>query len=695
MEPYEIEATKKARTCAAGQTDGNRCADDCAYDERLKRCVPETLPETQFAAKFMDGSKYLTFRSNKKPAFSFRIPINADTLIGKYSGAIRFCPSTGKLHLCYGPMSKYATGAANRPVLSMLVKPKLSENLWAWYLNSGKTLQKRRITELADDVDVSYTELYASPGASYQLSYVEANYLEHYIEDVNEKIHVNTPLPDGLAHEDVKVETLMDLAKAPDACPPILGNNHDPKNGCLEDKEFGAHSMSDDDDDYRSWDVLGHAPNKTQKRGSSKDYADDADDHKLKKKRDHKPKPQRSPIPSRLRVDRSIPPLTKSLESQREKERERGPNDYVRIHNSHCFFMEGYERTPAFTKFAAVLKKWKAEEQKKRPGEEGTTQLVGTTTATMPLQQGGATPDMFGVNTVVNYLLHSIPMDAHDVCIIANGKIVKSGTALDQVKAMLMIASKMTNDTDTVERLKYTYIAALCLAWLQGLVHTYADPDHVATLMSDVMYNEVINDARLSRSEQPIFSTKSRYRGTPTENSQRDARSAARSAAAAEAAAKAKAKAEAAEAAAEAAAAAAQPAAQPASHRVWTSIKNRLIPEADNVQADPAVDNVGLPEAATLPLVYIPLVYIAPDWQRPHQLEKMVHDALKNFLDALQCGNKLPPKSGITTEDVVTLYRNLYSWCRMIPLDREYRGTKQDEDLSDSNSSDSDSSDSD
>ena len=126
------------------------------------------------ASKFMDGSKFLTFRSKNKPAFSFRIPINRDTLFGKYSGAIRFDEVTGKLHLCYGPVLRGTT----RPHLSTIVKPNLATHLWTWYVNSGKNLQKKRACEMANERATSYTDLYALPGASYQLSYAEAKYLE-------------------------------------------------------------------------------------------------------------------------------------------------------------------------------------------------------------------------------------------------------------------------------------------------------------------------------------------------------------------------------------------------------------------------------------------------------------------------------------------------------------------------------------
>ena len=156
MSPEDLAKDRRRRNC--GLKDSDDCDNDCEWSKGKKICVPKDSA-SEANSKFMNGSKFLTFRSNKKPAFSFRIPINEETLIGKYSGAIRFSPATGKLHLCYGPL---ADAMAVRPVLAMLVKPKLSENLWSWYTSSGRTLQKKRVRET--DGKGTHTDIYALPG---------------------------------------------------------------------------------------------------------------------------------------------------------------------------------------------------------------------------------------------------------------------------------------------------------------------------------------------------------------------------------------------------------------------------------------------------------------------------------------------------------------------------------------------------
>jgi hypothetical protein len=218
----------------------------------------------------MDGSKYLTFRSNKKPAFSFKIPINADTLFGQYRGAIRFSPTTGKLVLCYGPMFQ-PDGRSERPVLSMLVKEKLADDLWNWYVNHGRVAQKKRASETAlvmrdpdtgvikrvtdvvkrerptpssfpdDDLPDTtklaafyYADLYGLPGASYLLSYAEVQYLEQVMASVASEqskitptLAYNTPQPGGPLGMDKRFlerapVTLAELADAPHDCPPFI-----------------------------------------------------------------------------------------------------------------------------------------------------------------------------------------------------------------------------------------------------------------------------------------------------------------------------------------------------------------------------------------------------------------------------------------------------------------------------------------
>ena len=387
MDKSEIEANNKARKCAGSTdvTDPNGCAEDCTYDKKLKRCIPEDPvvdPSTSFG-KFMDGKKYLTFRSNKKPAFSFRIPINADTLFGKYSGAIRFAPSTGKLHLCYGPLSdlrpKQQVGA-NRPVLSMLVKPKLSENLWTWYLSSGKNLQKKRMRELAEEANVLYTDIYALPGASYQLSYTEANFLEATCHDITAKMS-SGDLPFGLKPDDVSSDfTMLHLVNAPTTCPSVLNGtlSVDSSTGCLESLEFGGKGMDDlsDDEDYNQLAVLGHAPNKKQKELVSDNSHEEKTDKKTTKKAKKVKDVVRSPMPERFKSKLADinTVLTASLAKERvkafETKADLGPdarvlqNEFViemPTSNSStkvAFLKNGYHQTKMFAEVNKLISMW-------------------------------------------------------------------------------------------------------------------------------------------------------------------------------------------------------------------------------------------------------------------------------------------------------------------------------------------------
>jgi hypothetical protein len=387
MDKSEIEANNKARKCAGSTdvTDPNGCLEDCKYDKKLKRCIPKDPvadPSTSFG-KFMDGKKYLTFRSNKKPAFSFRIPINADTLFGKYSGAIRFAPSTGKLHLCYGPLSEQQAKqvGANRPVLSMLVKPKLSENLWTWYLSSGKNMQKKRMRELVGKDNVSYTDIYALPGASYQLSYTEANFLEATCLDIEAKRETGD-LPFGLKAEDIPNDAnpFFRLANAPTTCPSVLNgvNPADTTTGCLESLEFGGKGMDDlsDDEDYNQLAVLGHEPNKKQKELVSD--SDDDDSGKKAKKAKKAKDVVRSPVPERFRehLDDINKVLTTSLAKERDKAFEDKANlepetrilkdvfKYVieaptgRGSRKGAFLRKGYEQTNMFAELNQIIAMW-------------------------------------------------------------------------------------------------------------------------------------------------------------------------------------------------------------------------------------------------------------------------------------------------------------------------------------------------
>ena len=206
MDRTAFDQNMRDRNCALSSFTGT-CADDCAWSSKSGRCVDNNGPLA--AGRFLNGTKFITFRS-KKPSCSFRIPITPDTVFGKYSGAIRFEPRTGKLNLCYGPKISPA-GTDNsedgRPVLSMLLKPKLNEQLWKWYLETGLAQQSKRISE---NTNLYYAEKYGLPGASYQLTYAEVTFLEEYLIEASGR--ANQPL----------VASLEDLSKAPDKCPKIL-----------------------------------------------------------------------------------------------------------------------------------------------------------------------------------------------------------------------------------------------------------------------------------------------------------------------------------------------------------------------------------------------------------------------------------------------------------------------------------------
>ena len=557
MDKSEIEANVNARKCAAGGNldDPNGCDKDCRFDMKLKRCVPseKEAPPIAAAGKFMDGSKFLTFRSNKKPAFSFRIPINADTLIGKYSGAIRFAPTTGKLHLCYGPLKPHSTQVANRPVLSMLVKPRLSENLWTWYLSSGKNLQKKRMRELAStDAEQSYTDLYALPGASYQLSYAEANYLEAVIEKINAPESADDALF-GLKPTDVKVTKMSDLVQAPTSCPPVLGVV-EADEGCLESVEFGAQGMSDDDDDYDQLAVLGHKPTKAQEKLLSSD--DESEKEKPKKKETTTRKVVPSPVPKRIADLKSAATtdvvLTASLQKAQQKAKEthqgggsiapgvlKEVSGFVKESDNTVFLAKGYEDTAPFAKLKQIVMAWRACQNAIYYPKGGDLavglrdSLVGGTT----LEYDTLYPDsrsrrraipladsemQMGVLTVINYLLNSIPDDQIPVCEVTNKEITATtdpdkGYAIDLVQRLVLNAAyklenaeyQSFNGPDAVLLVKYSFILSLCLAFLKAFRDIYkSSTSHsMAVTMERARYNSFMSVNLLSATRVPLFTT--------------------------------------------------------------------------------------------------------------------------------------------------------------------------------------------
>lgn len=216
MDTKELAKTQRMRQCRTSK-NGYDCGPDCEYDFGKDQCKPtkvsEYEPSNESAAKFMTGKRFLTFRSNKKPSFTFRIPVNEETLFGEYAGAIRWSPVTGKLHLCYGPIVSGGQ-LSKRPLLSMLVKEKLGRDLWMWYTNHGRDLQRKRVRETASDDDLIYAEVYGLPGASMSLSWAECMYLDAIMQQKNR----DDP-------SKYTMQGIADLGAAPSGCPPFLGPN--------------------------------------------------------------------------------------------------------------------------------------------------------------------------------------------------------------------------------------------------------------------------------------------------------------------------------------------------------------------------------------------------------------------------------------------------------------------------------------
>jgi hypothetical protein len=333
MDKQDLEHAKKTTKCANGTNKRTgKCLEDCKYDKKSKICVPAKEPTAAKIGKFMDGSRFLTFRSNKKPSFSFRIPINADTLYGQYKGAIRWSETTGRLHLCYGPYLK-AEGAelSKNPLLALIVKEKLSRDLWGWYTNTGRNLQKRRIRESPDEMERMYAELYALPGASLQLSWQEIMYLDEKIQTEGDLLY--------------QERGIGALTTIPQGCPGFLGTDAEGENDCgMDDDIFG----DEDDDRYENdYDprksVRGKAP--ARRRGydddDDDDDTDDDDDdddcfRRVGKKMIRPKKPRKlSPLMAKIRqsidpADLKIPVFTKALQPTYERAREERARQFNR-----------------------------------------------------------------------------------------------------------------------------------------------------------------------------------------------------------------------------------------------------------------------------------------------------------------------------------------------------------------------------
>lgn len=246
-----INRVRKAR-CANEPRFGKECDEGCSYDRRMG-CVPTVLLEDKTGRFLSDGSRNVTFRSNKKPAFSFKMPVNIDTVCGDYAGAIRFSPVTGKLVLCYGPL--IASGVrSERPLISTIVRENIAKNLWQWYQSTGRHIQRKRVEEMvAPDGSYYYADIYGLPGASIQLSWQEANWLDHFLGHKFEqwkKSEANKGVPfdeddnNAGAKAKYKLPTcLQDLSQPPSSCPAFLEKqdivNIDDTQNCFAENEAG------------------------------------------------------------------------------------------------------------------------------------------------------------------------------------------------------------------------------------------------------------------------------------------------------------------------------------------------------------------------------------------------------------------------------------------------------------------------
>lgn len=220
-----INRVRKAR-CANEPRFGKECDEGCSYDRRMG-CVPTVLLEDKTGRFLSDGSRNVTFRSNKKPAFSFKMPVNIDTVCGDYAGAIRFSPVTGKLVLCYGPLIQGVT-RSERPLISTIVRENIAKNLWQWYQSTGRHIQRKRVEEMvAPDGSYYYADIYGLPGASIQLSWQEANWLDHFLGHKFEQWKKSEASKGVMLGDDAKEKyklptNLQDLSKPPSSCPAFL-----------------------------------------------------------------------------------------------------------------------------------------------------------------------------------------------------------------------------------------------------------------------------------------------------------------------------------------------------------------------------------------------------------------------------------------------------------------------------------------
>lgn len=186
MTKLEFERETKALDCAKKSYTGD-CGADCNFSPTLG-CVPATMNPKN--GRFIEGGRKLVFRS-KLPKFTLEVPIKPDTLFGEYRGAIRFSPQSGRLHLCYGPIDVDGTAAKKLPLLDLLVKDKVKDDLWKWYQMQGKNLFREKKLALmktynSENFDSElYADIYGLPGAYVQLSYQEIMYLDESIRNNN------------------------------------------------------------------------------------------------------------------------------------------------------------------------------------------------------------------------------------------------------------------------------------------------------------------------------------------------------------------------------------------------------------------------------------------------------------------------------------------------------------------------------
>ena len=269
---------KRRRDCAKTDRGDTDCGSDCVWDRSSRRCTAPDIPDA--LKKLFDGSKFITFRHNKTPAVTIRIPVNKDTLFGKYAGAIRFDSLTGRLVLCYGIVGSHNpdTGV---PVLSTLLGHTHNRNMWRWYQQHGRTLIKKRLRAYTDDDDMPYASIFALPGAYMQLTWEQIMHLQSFKESLTSEY---TPETGDFAKTGAELReenAIVFLSKMPSEYP--VGGRDVPDDAWWTKGEFAASfdayktkAETKGEYDYNPWAVLGEKPSR-EDRYRYEDSSSDSD----------------------------------------------------------------------------------------------------------------------------------------------------------------------------------------------------------------------------------------------------------------------------------------------------------------------------------------------------------------------------------------------------------------------------------